>query len=605
VGDPRQARRLHRCGRPGLSSAGSSGADGGSPLVARVVPDVTGLDKSFDYLVPDALASQVQIGSIVRVPLHGRRVGGFVVALGAASVAVERLKPITKVTGVGPAADIHELAAWASVRWAARRLRPFLVAASPPGAVVRLPPPRRSTMPVPGPVDAGAASMLASGGGVLRHPPTADELPVVLAACRLGSTLVVVPSIDRARVLAARLRRTGREVALVPDEWAAARAGVDVVIGARTAVWAPCADLAAVVVLDEHDEALQEERAPTWHARDVARERARRASVPALFVSPAPSVAVLASSPLARPSTADERAGWPLVEVVDRSRDAPWLTSLVSSALIRHLREPGRRVVCVLNTRGRAALVACRTCTALQRCESCEAAVSVGDDGVFRCRRCGLSRPVVCQACGATAMKNVRPGVSRLAEELEAAASRAVTAVSVDHDDDIGDTEIHVGTEAVLHRVRQADVVAFLDFDAELLAPRYRASEQAMSLLVRAARLVGPRAGGGRLLVQTTLPQHVVVRSALLADPGRLAADESRMRALLRFPPASALAVIDGAGADTWMPALRERGLEVLGPTDGRYLVRAEDWMTLGRAIVDVAPPKGARVRVAVDPPRI
>lgn len=548
------------------------------------------------------------------MPLHGRRVGGFVVSLGAPdpTIALERLKPITKITGVGPGPDIHELARWAGVRWAAPRLRPFLVAASPPGAVPHLPAPRRSTMPVPEPVHADARRLLDEGGGVLRHPPTADELPIVSAACCLGPTLVVVPSIDQARLLAARLRRAGREIALVPDDWASARAGVDVVIGARTAVWAPCADLAAIIVLDEHDESLQEERVPTWHARDVAVERGRRAGVPVLLVSPAPTVSALAlaGDHVRRPSTADERAGWPLIEVVDRSREAPWETSLVTSALIRHLRDHDRRVVCVLNTKGRSALVACASCTALQRCENCDAALVIADAGSFVCRRCATVRPIVCQACGATAMKNVKPGVTRLAEELTAAAGRPAISVTGDLTDVPEDAAIHVGTEAVLHRVRHADVVAFLDFDAELLAPRYRAAEQAMSLLVRAARLVGSRSAGGRVMVQTRLPQHEVVRAALLSDPGRLARHEVDVRRRLRFPPAAALAVVEGTGADDFAANLRSAGaddgaVEVMGPTDGRYLVRAVDWMTLGRSLNATARPKGSRIRVAVDPPRI
>jgi primosomal protein N' (replication factor Y) len=577
--------------------------------VARVVPDVTGLDKQFDYLVPAALVPQVQVGSLVRVPLHGRRVGGFVVAIGDPDPAIplDKLKAITKVSGIGPGADIHALARWASIRWAARRVRPFLVAASPPTMVTRVPAARRSSAAVPDPVHAGAGRLLGVGGGVLRLPPTADELPVVLAACRLGPVLVVVPAVDAARVLAARLRRSGREVALLPDDWAAARGGVDVVIGSRAAAWGPCDGLAAVVVLDEHDEALQEERTPTWHARDVLIERARRAGVPCLLVSPCPSVTALAwaGDRFVRPTTVDERAAWPVLEIVDRSREEPWKTSLVTGPLIRQLSDHDKTVVCVLNTPGRSRLVACRGCTALQRCESCEAAVSLTDDSRFVCARCHTERPVVCQACGATAMKNVRPGVTRVREELEAAARRPVVAVTGDSDEVVPDAGVYVGTEAVLHRVRHADVVAFLDMDAELLAPRYRAAEQAMTLLVRGARLAGPRSGGGRLLVQTFLPRHEVLQAALLADPGRLAAHEARTRAELGFPPSSALASMDGNGADEIAASLRAEGVvEVAGPSQGVYLLRADDWMELGRALDTVPRPPRTRVRIAVDPPR-
>ena len=466
------------------------------PRVARVVPDVTGLDKEFDYLVPADLGAEIRVGSVVRVPLHGRRVRGWVVALDPSDqpLEIDQMRPIVNVSSRGPAEELIELARWASVRWGAGRLRPFLVSASPPVNVATLPPRRRAGARIE-PVHPGAADLLVQGGGVVRLPPTDDAVPILAAAARLGPTLVVVPSADRARLDAIRLRRAGLAVAHVPQEWAAAAAGVDVVIGARTAAWAPCPDLAAVVVLDEHDEALQEERSPTWHARDVVVERARRAGAPALLVSPCPTVAGLAaaSGRVTKPSIDAERDGWPIVEVVDRRRDEPWRTSLVTSPLMAHLRRSDRTVVCVHNTPGRARILACRSCHALARCERCDAAVGLADDGRFVCRRCDAVRPVVCLACGGSAFANLKPGVTRLREELEAAAGRPVVAVTGRDDEPPPAAGVYVGTEAVLHRVTQADVVAFLDIDIELLVPRYRAAEQALALLVRGARLTGPR----------------------------------------------------------------------------------------------------------------
>ena len=105
----------------------------------------------------------------------------------------------------------------------------------------------------------------------------------------------------------------------------------------------------------------------------------------------------------------------------------------------------------------------------------------------------------MCQRCGGSGFANLRPGVSRLREELEAAAGRPVVAVTGPDRARPAPADIYVGTEAVLHRVDRADVVAFLDFDRELLAPRYRAVEQALALLAKAARLLGPRRRGGRL----------------------------------------------------------------------------------------------------------
>src|SRR5205807_8749784 len=166
------------------------------------------------------------------------------------------------------------------------------------------------------------------------------------------------------------------------------------------------------------------------------------------------------------------------------------------------------------------------------------------------------------------------------------------------------DGDLLVGTEAVLHRVPDARLVAFLDFDQELLAPRYRAAEEALALLARAARLIGPRATGGRIVVQTRLPDHETIDAALHADPGRLALVESARRAALRFPPESALALVSGEAAGAFVRQLDTGTLDVLGPASGgQWLVRAPDHHVLGDSLAAASRPPG-RLRVAVDPLR-
>jgi primosomal protein N' (replication factor Y) len=559
---------------------------------ARIAPDVSGIDRTFDYLVPDHLAAQVVVGSIVRVPLHGRRVRGWVIDVDPAEseISPERLAPIAAWLGHGPSAELVDLATWAAPRWGTFRLRPLLVTASPHRLVPVLPAAARRT-------DASGEPWT----GVARLAPTADPLPLVIRHLAAGPALVLHPSVGGARALGRRLRREGRRVAVMPDDWAAAAAGVDVVVGGRAAAWAPCPGLRSVIVLDEHDEAYQEERSPTWHARDVLIERAAAAGAGCVLVSPSPSVTALewAGDRVVRPPAGDERAGWPLLEIVDRSVEEPWKRSLVSSALIRHLRDPAQRVACVLNTAGRSRLLACRACRSIQRCEICAAAVVQGDDGQLVCRRCGTVRPVVCQVCGSGAMANVKPGVTRLREELEAAAGRTVASIT-GTTQDVPEADVYVGTEAMLHRIRGVDVVAFLDADAELLAPRYRAAEQAMALFIRAARLVGRRDRGGRILVQTTVPEHEVIAAVLHADPGRMAAAERERRELLGLPPFAALAAVEGAGAAEFVAST---GLEI-APDGARWLVRAGSWELLGETLAETPRPKGTRLRVAVDPPR-
>lgn len=569
--------------------------------VARVLPDVTGLDKVFDYSIPDDLADDIAVGTIVRVELHGRRIGGWVIEILSES-DVDDLKPIAKVTGHGPSAELIHLAQWAHVRWAARRIRPFLVAASPKRVVRTLPAPHRRAQS-PAPSSPATTDLLAAGGGVLRLPPRSDVLPSILSAITVGPTLVVVPTHADALLIASRLRRSGATVALVPDDWPMAAGGVDVVVGSRSAAWMPCAEMAAAIVVDEHDEALQEERSPTWHARDVVAERCRRAGVPAVFISPAPTLVAVEElagpdGPV-HPPAARERNGWPTVQVVNRTDEDPWKRSLVTSQLIERIRDPLQRVLCISNTTGRARVLACRSCKALIRCETCDAAVGLADDGRLECRRCGMTRPPVCQECGAGAFANLRPGVTRIGEELEAAANRSVVVVTGKDDEPPARSDLYVGTEAALYRVPPVDVVAFLEFDSEMLAPRFRASEQALALLIRAGRLAPT------VLVQTFNPDHEVLHAAIRADPQIVVDAERERRSMLGLPPFGALASVIGAFSDEVVDQLDRDVVQVGGDGDDRHLVRAADWRTLGEAINATTRPPGSRVRVAVDPPRI
>lgn len=594
-----------------------------APRVVRVLPDVPAIDKEFDYLVPAGV--EAGVGDVVRVELHGRRVGGWVVAVDVDPEPGVNLKPLAKVSGRGPSAELIDLAGWAAWRWAGRRAS-LLRTAAPPGVV------RSMIEPTTGLASGNGARLSADGidadwlrealaaeRAVLRLAPGADRYPVVRAAVEAaaadgGSCLVLCPSVVEAEGLAGRLRREGlTAAAMVSDgrasragagEWATAAGGAAAVVGARSAAWAPVRRLRRVLVLDEHDESYQQEQAPTWHARDVVVERARRAGAPVLLVSPTPTLEALAWGDLTTTDRRTERDGWGRLEVVDQRDLDPSTGPLFSPRMVDLARGAGR-VVCVLNRTGRSRLLACGACSTLARCATCDSASVDDGSGQFSCARCGTSRPMVCLSCGGSKFKNLRLGVSRAREELEALVGEPVAEVTA-ATDGAADTRVVIGTEAVLHRIPRAGSVVFLDFDQELLAPRYRSVEQALALLSRAARLV-ERGGSpdGRLLVQTRSPDHPVIMAAKLADPGRLVASEGPLRAALGFPPAVAMAVVSGAVAPEFMEAFgRPDGVRVQGPVDGAWRLIAADHQTLCDALAATPRPQG-RFRVEVDPLRI
>lgn len=562
------------------------------------------LGRAFDYLVPDGMDGRVGVGSLVRITLHGRRVGGWVIGLDSTPPDGTVLQPLSKVTGWGPPPDVVGLADWAAHRWAGRPVA-FLRTASPPRAVTGVPDAWTPSHPVPTTGDQLAEAAFSTNGvwqpTVLRLAPGADRFPLVLSACRRGDALVLLPSVGDAESLGVRLRRAGVPVAVMPDEWAQARGGATVV-GARSAAWAPVVDLAAVLVLDEHDEAHKQEQTPAWHARDVVVERARRAGVPCVLASPCPSLEALEAGRLVTQPRSVEREGWPIVDVIDRRQDEPGRAGLYSPRLVELMRGGGR-VLCVLNRKGRARLLACAACGEMAGCERCGAALGQTEPGTLTCLRCDLSRPTVCAACGGTRMKLLRVGVSRAAEELAALARTEVVEVTGESvPGSLSEARIYVGTEAVLHQVPQADVVAFLDLDQELLAPRYRAAEEALALLARASRILGGRRRDGRLVLQTRLPEHEVVQAALHADPSRVSAAERQRRRTLGYPPSTAMAAVSGAAADEYV--LGVEGVDLLGPRDGTWLLRAPDHATLLSAL-EQAPRPAGRLRLEVDPLRV
>ena len=265
--------------------------------------------------------------------------------------------------------------------------------------------------------------------------------------------------------------------------------------------------------------------------------------------------------------------------------------------------------MCVHNTPGRARILACRACRALARCERCEAAVGAGRRRHARLPALRHGAPGRCASrCGGVGVRQPQAGRDPAARGAgggrRPAGRRRHRRATTSRRRRPGCTS---APRPCCTASPRADVVAFLDIDIELLAPRYRAAEQAMALLVRGgpARRAA-RTGGGRLLVQTFLPRHEVVQAALLADPGRLVepragpAPAARPAAVRR--PGRGQRVRAATRSPTRLravPGHRRRRRRAAATPPARA-----GWDELGRALIAAPRPKGARVRVAVDPPR-
>lgn len=569
--------------------------------LVQVQPDITSVRQSFTYEVPvawekDGRAANVRVGSLVRVDFGGRRTAGWVTAVDVPFDDTVEVRPLAKWSSFGPPQDVLDIASWAAVRWAGR-VPHFLRAASPPRMVplVRHAPPT-ATVSMP----AGLAGTFVDGVTLVRTAPGDLGVDLAIAAAACGRALILVPTIAHRRLLARRLRDAGVAVAEYDDQWERSASGATT-IGTRTAALAPMTDLDAVLVLDEHDSTYKEERTPAWNARDVVIERARRSGASCVLASPSPSLEGLhAADRTLVPERSAERNSWPLVDVVDlRVQDTP---GLLTERIVDVIRGEGP-VACILNRKGRARMLACATCSSLAACTECGGALREDDDGRLVCARDNTVRPMVCNECNGTHMKQLRLGISRMAEDLAALAKRPVVEVSAETPPrELSGNQLFIGTEALLHRMEAARAVIFLDFDQELAVPRYRAAEDAFGLLALAARRVGPKASGGRVVIQTHRPDDVVVQAAVNGDPGRVATAQRDIRKVFRQPPYGAWALVSGAGAEAYISNLGPHGTGLqINRLGDRWRVAAADHETLLGAINATDRP-AERVRIEIDP---
>jgi primosomal protein N' (replication factor Y) len=231
----------------------------------------------------------------------------------------------------------------------------------------------------------------------------------------------------------------------------------------------------------------------------------------------------------------------------------------------------------------------------------------------------------------------IKAGVSRLREELAAAAGRRIDEVveisggdaaeknEKDKNSEVVDQTkmLFVGTEAALHRVRDVDTVVFLDIDQEISAPRYRAAEITLSLVVHAARLVArsqremksvsatSKTSGGLVMIQSMLADHALLRGLSSHDLGEFVQGEMSRRELMQLPPFGALAQVSGAGVEQVADILRNNVLLQVSTTNKEaVLVKSSDWVTLANSLSDALTnaatrgKKTLRTKIQIDPPR-
>jgi len=375
------------------------------------------------------------------------------------------------------------------------------------------------------------------------------------------------------------------------DLWRAARRGeVRLVVGTRSAVFAPLPRLGLVIVDEEHETSYKQEETPCYHAREAALERARLAGAPVLVGSATPSLesrrraAEGAYELLALP---ERHSGIPLpvVELLDlrlhrapapvsgapRPRGAPEEPRLIAPPLLDAAGEAlaaGDQVLFFLNRRGFAPFTQCRRCGEGLRCPNCRVSlVFHAPEREHRCHYCGyrVPAPETCPSCGAPALRLAGSGTQRLEQEIRRAfpgrevlrldrdtASRKGAGPAVIADFEAGRADVLVGTQLVakgLHFPRLT-LVGVLGPDLLLNLPDFRAAERAFSIVSQVAGRAGRGDRPGRVIVQTLQPEHYALRAAAAHDYESFYAEESAFREELGYPPFADLVALRLDGAD-------------------------------------------------------
>ena len=439
--------------------------------------------------------------------------------------------------------------------------------------------------------------------------------------------------------------------------WMAVATGdARLVVGARSALFLPFADLGLVVVDEEHDGSYKQEDGACYHARDMAVLRASIEGAAVILATATPALETWANADAGKYRRLDlpERFGvaeLPEMRAIDLRVETPEQGRWISPPLVAAVSErlaAGEQSLLFLNRRGYAPLTICRACGHQVGCDDCDARMV---EHRFRrrlvCHQCGATKPIpeACPACGVEGrMTALGPGVERLAEEAAALWPEARVAIlSSDLAESAsalkarieeiagGGADIVVGTQIVSkgHNFPLLTLVGVIDADLGLQGGALRAAEKTFQLVRQVAGRAGRAERPGLALVQTHQPEHPALRAILTGDDEGFWRAEADARRRAGMPPYGRLVGVIVTGVDearTWEVArvlardaapLRALGADVWGPAPApiarvrgrhrvRLLVRAPKGVTLQPAlrawIAAVPIPGSVRVTVDVDP---
>jgi primosomal protein N' (replication factor Y) len=459
--------------------------------------------------------------------------------------------------------------------------------------------------------------------GILLHGVTGSgKTAVYLAGMRAvleagRSAILLVPEIGLTPAVAADLHQIfGDQVAILhsalsdkerAQQWHRIKSGdARMVVGTRSAVFAPVADLALIIVDEEHDSSYKQEETPRYHARDIAVVRAKMANAVVVLGSATPSLESYFNAKKHKyelvelPDRVEQRP-LPQVEIIDMRQEFQETghEQVISRKLAAEIKERFDRkeqVMVLLNRRGYSPVVLCRTCGKTLQCRNCAISMTHHKrEHKMVCHYCGFTAPVpkACAECGSEYVYFLGAGSEKLEELLhgmfpEARIARLDRDTVRGHEDfertlnalSEGELDLLVGTQMIAkgHDIHGVTLVGVVGADSALGLPDFRAAERTFQLLTQVAGRAGRGDSPGKVILQTYFQDHYAVQYAARHDFTGFYGKELRFRSWMHYPPYSALAnvlirsdkldeALQWSGTlGKWFEQNRHEGVRVLGP---------------------------------------
>lgn len=349
------------------------------------------------------------------------------------------------------------------------------------------------------------------------------------------------------------------------EEWKRIKSGkVNLVMGTRSAIFAPLDSIGLIIIDEEQEYTYKQEQQPRYHARDVARERARRSGALLLLGSATPAVESYYRSECGLSTRLDisSRVGdaaLPVIKIEDMKRAVKRAKSPIISPLLEEkidkVLQRGEQCILFLNRRGFSPYTICRNCGHTLSCPNCSVGLNYHkDQNTCLCHYCGMSidLPAVCPACGSSFMQQSGYGTQRVEEEVYTLFPGArIARLDLDSSGNKGvqdkilkamksnTIDILIGTQMVAKGLDfpEVSLVGILDADGMLNLPDFRSAERCFQLMVQAAGRAGRGTVGGEVIIQTYNPENPLFQVAVRQDYHEFYQEEIKWRRLLNYPP--------------------------------------------------------------------